>query len=134
VSEGELDEPLARQAAGLCRKAGAGEAAIAAWIERVIDGWRSTRQMVPAESLPEEGVFLSAEDIVLSKIAVERCLKVIGSMEQRPKRVAYLKWHEGWTNTEIAKHFGIDRATMLRDLRSVVAAMKEQVGDEIPFL
>ena len=31
--EGELDEPLARQAAGLCRKAGADEAAIPAWIE-----------------------------------------------------------------------------------------------------
>ena len=32
-SEGELDEPLARQAAGLCRDAGADPAAIPAWIE-----------------------------------------------------------------------------------------------------
>ena len=31
--EGELDEPLARQAAGLCRKAGADPEAIPAWIE-----------------------------------------------------------------------------------------------------
>jgi hypothetical protein len=31
--EGQLDEPLARQAAGLCRAAGADEAAIPAWIE-----------------------------------------------------------------------------------------------------
>ncbi len=31
--EGEPDEPLARQAAGLCRKAGADESAIPAWIE-----------------------------------------------------------------------------------------------------
>jgi hypothetical protein len=30
---GELDEPLARQAADLCRKAGADPAAIPAWIE-----------------------------------------------------------------------------------------------------
>jgi len=30
--EGELDEPLARQAAGLCRKAGADPEAIPAWI------------------------------------------------------------------------------------------------------
>ena len=30
--EGELDEPLARQAADLCRKAGADPAAIPAWI------------------------------------------------------------------------------------------------------
>ena len=32
-SEGELDEPLARQAAGLCRAAGADPEAIPAWIE-----------------------------------------------------------------------------------------------------
>ena len=31
--EGELDEPLARQAAMLCRRAGADEKAIPAWIE-----------------------------------------------------------------------------------------------------
>ena len=31
--EGELDEPLARQAAALCRKAGADETAIPAWIQ-----------------------------------------------------------------------------------------------------
>ncbi len=31
--EGELDEPLARQAAALCRKAGADPEAIPAWIE-----------------------------------------------------------------------------------------------------
>ena len=33
AAEGEPDEPLARQAAGLCRKAGADESAIPAWIE-----------------------------------------------------------------------------------------------------
>jgi hypothetical protein len=33
TSEGELDEPLSRQAAGLCRKAGADPEAIPAWIE-----------------------------------------------------------------------------------------------------
>jgi len=33
TSEGELDEPLCRQAAMLCRKAGADPVAIPAWIE-----------------------------------------------------------------------------------------------------
>ena len=33
ASEGELDEPLNRQAAGLCRKAGADPEAIPAWIQ-----------------------------------------------------------------------------------------------------
>jgi hypothetical protein len=33
TSEGELDEPLARQAAGLCRLAGADQALIPEWVE-----------------------------------------------------------------------------------------------------
>jgi hypothetical protein len=33
ASESEMDEPLCRQAAGLCRKAGADPEAIPAWIE-----------------------------------------------------------------------------------------------------
>ena len=33
ANEGELDEALARQAAGLCRKAGADPEAIPAWLE-----------------------------------------------------------------------------------------------------
>jgi len=33
TGEGELDEPLTRQAAALCRKAGADPQAIPAWIE-----------------------------------------------------------------------------------------------------
>jgi hypothetical protein len=32
TSEGEMDEPLARQAAGLCRPAGAAPAAILGWV------------------------------------------------------------------------------------------------------
>jgi len=34
TSEGELDEPLARQAAQLCRDAGADPNAIPAWVEK----------------------------------------------------------------------------------------------------
>ena len=40
VSDGELDEPLARQAAQLCRLAGADETLIPQWIE---EGQRRTR-------------------------------------------------------------------------------------------
>lgn len=112
-----------RQRAWLCDRAR----------KRVIDGWRSASRMVPTESVPEESVFRSAEDIVMSSITLERFWKVVGSMGQRARQVAYLAWHEQWTRTEIAKHLGIDRATVLRDLRSVAAAVKEQMGDEIHF-
>jgi hypothetical protein len=46
ASEGELDEPSARRAARLCRKAGADPEAIPAWIE---EGrrWRAATRMRP---------------------------------------------------------------------------------------
>ena len=50
--EGELDEPLTRQAAGLCRKAGADLEAIPAWIE---EGRR--RRAAARTPPPSGGVF-----------------------------------------------------------------------------
>ena len=47
--EGELDEPLARQAAGLCRKAGADEEAIPAWIAE------GRRRRAAADQPPSSG-------------------------------------------------------------------------------
>ena len=47
--EGELDEPLARQAAGLCRKAGADPEAIPEWVEE------GRRRAAQASMLPFSG-------------------------------------------------------------------------------
>lgn len=49
TSEGELDEPLARCAAGLCRKAGADLEAIPGWIEE------GRRRRVAADRPPFSG-------------------------------------------------------------------------------
>ena len=49
ASEGELDEPLARQAAGLCRKAGAAPEAIPAWIAE------GRRRRTAVNQLPPSG-------------------------------------------------------------------------------
>jgi hypothetical protein len=49
TSEGELDEPLARQAAMLCRKAGADPEAIPAWIEE------GRRRGAVARRMPHSG-------------------------------------------------------------------------------
>ncbi|MGH3259649.1 MAG: hypothetical protein ACRDOU_30335 [Streptosporangiaceae bacterium] len=49
VSAGELDEPLSRHAAGLCRKAEADPEAIPAWIEE------GRRRMVNARRPPPSG-------------------------------------------------------------------------------
>jgi hypothetical protein len=48
ASEGELDEPLVRQAAGLCRKAGADPEAISRWIE--VGRERAARARLPPSS------------------------------------------------------------------------------------
>ncbi len=49
TSEGEMDEPLTRQAAMLCRKAGADPAAIPAWIQE------GRRRRASAKSPPFSG-------------------------------------------------------------------------------
>jgi len=51
TSEGELDEPLARQAAGLCRLAGADEDLIPEWVEEGRRRAESARKM-PHSGLP----------------------------------------------------------------------------------
>jgi hypothetical protein len=51
TSEGELDEPLARSAAQLCRKAGADPEAIPAWIEEGRRRWANARRPPYADGL-----------------------------------------------------------------------------------
>jgi RNA polymerase sigma factor (sigma-70 family) len=100
---------------------------------RLIDSWRASSGEVPTEAPPDEQVSWSAEDVVLSALALERFWKVVTTMPQRAARAAYLRWREEWTMTKIAKHLGIDRATVLRDLHTVIDAAREQLGDEISF-
>ena len=49
TSEGELDEPLARQAAGLCRLAGADKDLIPEWVEE------GRRRAESARKMPHSG-------------------------------------------------------------------------------
>ncbi len=55
AAEGELDEPLARQAAGLCRKAGADPEAIPAWTEEGRRRRAAARMPPPSGGLRREG-------------------------------------------------------------------------------
>ena len=66
----------------------------------------------------------------MANITADRFWKEITTaVPQRPARAAYLRWHEQWTMADIAKHLGVDRATVLRDLNSVLAAAI-QLGDQ----
>lgn len=115
--------PPGKQRAWLCTRAR----------YRLIDSWRASSGEIPTETLPDEQASWSAEDVVLSALALDRFWKVVTAMPRRAARAAYLRWHENWTMTDIAKHLGIDRATVLRDLHSVIDAAREQIEDEIGF-
>jgi RNA polymerase sigma factor (sigma-70 family) len=115
--------PPGKQRAWLCTRAR----------YRLIDSWRASSEEVSTQTLPNEQTPWSTEDIVLSALALDRFWKVVTTMPRRAARAAYLRWHEKWTMTKIAKHLGIDRATVLRDLRSVIDAAREQLEDEIGF-
>ena len=100
---------------------------------RLIDSWRASREEVLTDMPPDENVTWSTEDTALSDLALDRFWKLVTSMPQRQARAAYLKWHERWTMTEIAKHLGINRATVHRDLDDVIDVALKQLGDEIGF-
>jgi RNA polymerase sigma factor (sigma-70 family) len=103
-------------------------------INRVIDSWRKTSRISPVEEFPEPEAASSAEDIVLKRLAVDRCWQVIMTMDLRRQQAAYLHWHEDKTITEVAEWLGVDRATVSRDLAAVVAELRAKVGDEMPFM
>lgn len=101
---------------------------------RVIDSWRASRGQVAVGTLShDEQTGWSTEDIILSDVAVDGFWKLVTDMPQRARQAAYLRWHEEWTMTKIAEYLGIDRATVLRDLRAVIDTARKQLGDEIGF-
>jgi RNA polymerase sigma-70 factor, ECF subfamily len=98
---------------------------------RVIDSWRKNRNMTVTDSLPEVAEVALVEDVVLSRAVVDRCWKVIRSMEPRRHRAAYLCWHEGRSITEAASILGVDRATASRDLAAVASRLRRELGAEL---
>ena len=97
---------------------------------RVIESWRRSSRVVPVEVVPEAPTSGTAEDAALSTVTLDRFWKVVTAMPARAARAAYLRWHEEWTQAEIADHLGVNRRTVRRDLDAVSAAAREQLADE----
>jgi RNA polymerase sigma factor (sigma-70 family) len=92
--------------------------------KRVIDSWRATGAEYPDDNVPEQPDPHHGEDAALAVIAADLFWKKVSSPESlssRARRVAYLAWNEGWTVTEIARHLGVARRTVSRDLEIVRA-------------
>jgi RNA polymerase sigma factor (sigma-70 family) len=102
-------------------------------ISRVIDGWRRNRRIVPADAIPQVQAVQDPEEIALSRYAAGQALKLIDTLDLRMQRVAFLCWHEGWSDAEIGKHLGISRSTVTRDREKVIVVLKKEMGDELPF-
>jgi RNA polymerase sigma factor (sigma-70 family) len=92
---------------------------------QIIDSWRKTSIECLAGTLPEPPDSRFSEETVLAGIAAaDLWREITASVPLRAARAAYLKWNEDWTSSDIARHLGIDRATVLRDLRTVHAAAR----------
>ena len=112
--------PPGQQRAWLCKRA--------KW--RIIDSWHATSHEMTTDTLPDQPDPAGCEDNALANIAADRFWKEITTtVPQRSAHAAYLRWHEQWTMADIAKHLGVDRATVLRDLKSVLTAAR-QLGDQ----
>ena len=85
---------------------------------RVIDGWRGDQRQLadqPTDTLAEQPDPLSEEEIVLEGISTAAFWKELTALPERAYRTAYLLWHEEWNISEVARHLGVDRATVYRD-------------------
>ena len=93
---------------------------------RVIDSWRDTRHEHPVDEFPEQPDPRATEDTILADITADQLWEaIIAAVPRRAAQAAYLRWHEGWTMVGIARHLGIDRASVLRDLNTVLETARQ---------
>jgi RNA polymerase sigma factor (sigma-70 family) len=99
-------------------------------IRRAADEWRTWKQRQSAAK-PEDVALesRSPEDVALTRMQAERCLKVISEMPEIRRRVAYLKFHEDWTNLRIAEHLGISPNTVGKHVFDARADLKRALPE-----
>ena len=72
-------------------------------------------------------------DKALTSIALERCWEALKGMPTARYRVAYLRWHEQWSTTEIAQFLGIEKSTVRVHLKNARDGLVAVVGSDISF-
>jgi RNA polymerase sigma-70 factor, ECF subfamily len=98
---------------------------------KAIDRWRVARRHHLVSDVPEHGSAPSAEQVALSRLALDRCWEVISKMSPMQQRVAYLFWHEGWTTREIAEELGITPDTVRVHRKNARDELADAIGDEV---
>ena len=99
-------------------------------IHKVKDNYRAWTRAQPIAD-PEDVARESqgVEQVVLTRLQVERCLKVISEMPEMRSRVAYLRFHDGWKNREIAAELGISRGTVGKHVSDARADLKRALPE-----
>ena len=67
----------------------------------------------------------SAEQVALTRVQKDCCLKAISEMPEMRGKVAYLKFHEEWETREIAEHLRISPSTVRVHLRDARLMLEE---------
>ena len=113
------DYPPTRKRGWLCQVA----------INKAIDGYRSRRRLQPADPEDVTETSPSAEQVALTQMQADRCLKVIREMPEMRSKVAYLRFHEDWTNREIAVELGISPGTVGKHVSDARADLKKALPE-----
>jgi RNA polymerase sigma factor (sigma-70 family) len=144
VDESKADDLVqeAFQAATLAwnNMAGRDMAGRRAWLfavvrNKTVDQWRKDRNSVPITELPEPPFFRDpTADYALSGMALAKCWAVIQGMPPIRKKVAFLRWSEGWTSAEIGDWLGISQATVRGHLRAARGELMIEAGADVSFI
>jgi RNA polymerase sigma factor (sigma-70 family) len=115
-----VDYSPAKKRAWLCR----------AVINRAVDGYPAGRR-VGLGGFPEDRTCRapSAEQVALTRMQADHCLKVIREMPEIRSKVAYLKFHEEWANREIAENLGISPGTVGKHVSDARADLKKALPE-----
>lgn len=83
-------------------------------VRKAIDAYRKGWKRIQPVNLEDvvRGDSPSAEQVALTQLQADRCLKVISEMPEMRRKVAYLKFRREWTNQAIAEHLGISPGTV----------------------
>ena len=116
-----------------------------AWLFRVLKNKAVTRwrqSVRPANSAATavdvvSDVVSDADDTsdkALNSIALNRCWEILKSMPAQRFRCSYLRWHAGWSTSEVAAHLGISQSTVRVHIKNARDELTIAVGPDVVFL
>ena len=102
---------------------------------KTIDQWRKDRNL-EQRSNPSEGSWSSdpTADCAISSATLARCWDAIQGMPSVRGKVAFLRWSEDWTTSEIATWLEISQATVRGHLKVARDELLLQLGADIPII